>query len=235
MKWNKKYNYPKSSRSILNGSRHYNVSNQILPSVTSILSLTRSDSEKASLAAWAERVGKSESLRIKNTAAARGTEMHQKIEDFLLSRDNLNLFEEDEGDEKNKAKKMADLIIDEGLKPNLSEINGVECVCYYSGSNGFSGTSDLIGVFEGVESVIDFKQKNSIMKESYESLQTYFTQCGAYSLAHNKTYGSNITQGVILLATTDLVFQIFRVKGAKLIEYQNKFLERVEKYYSIVR
>jgi len=235
MKWNKKYNYPKSSRSILNGSRHYNVSNQILPSVTSILSLTRSDSEKASLAAWAERVGKSESLRIKNTAAARGTEMHQKIEDFLLSRDNLNLFEEDEGDEKNKAKKMADLIIDEGLKPSLSEINGVECVCYYSGSNGFSGTSDLIGVFEGVESVIDFKQKNSIMKESYESLQTYFTQCGAYSLAHNKTYGSNITQGVILLATTDLVFQIFRVKGAKLIEYQNKFLERVEKYYSIVR
>jgi genome maintenance exonuclease 1 len=235
MKWNKKYNYPKSSRSILNGSRHYNVSNQILPSVTSILSLTRSDSEKASLAAWAERVGKSESLRIKNTAAARGTEMHQKIEDFLLSRDNLNLFEEDEGDEKNKAKKMADLIIDEGLKPSLSEINGVECVCYYSGSNGFSGTSDLIGVFEGVESVIDFKQKNSIMKESYESLQTYFTQCGAYSLAHNKTYGSNITQGVILLATTDLVFQIFRVKGEKLIEYQNKFLERVEKYYSIVR
>ena len=110
MKWNKKYNYPKSSRSILNGSRHYNVSNQILPSVTSILSLTRSDSEKASLAAWAERVGKSESLRIKNTAAARGTEMHQKIEDFLLSRDNLNLFEEDDGDEKNKAKKMADLI-----------------------------------------------------------------------------------------------------------------------------
>ena len=235
MKWNKKYNYPKSSRSILNGSRHYNVSNQILPSVTSILSLTRSDSEKASLAAWAERVGKSESLRIKNTAAARGTEMHQKIEDFLLSRDNLNLFEEDDGDEKNKAKKMADLIIDEGLKPSLSEINGVECVCYYSGSNGFSGTSDLIGVFEGVESVIDFKQKNSIMKESYESLQTYFTQCGAYSLAHNKTYGSNITQGVILLATTDLVFQIFRVKDEKLIEYQNKFLERVEKYYSIVR
>ena len=83
MKWNKKYNYPKSSRSILNGSRHYNVDNQILPSVTSILSLTRSDSEKASLAAWADRVGKSESLRIKNSAAARGTEMHKKFEDFL--------------------------------------------------------------------------------------------------------------------------------------------------------
>jgi genome maintenance exonuclease 1 len=235
MKWNKKYNYPKSSRSILNGSRHYNVDNQILPSVTSILGLTRSDSEKASLAAWANRVGKSESLRIKNSAAARGTEMHKKIEDFLLSRDNLNLFEEDSDYEKNKAKKMADLIIDEGLKPSLNEINGVECVCYYPGSKGYSGTSDLIGVFEGVQSVIDFKQKNSILKESYDSFSNYATQLGAYSLAHNTVYGSNITQGVILLATTDLVFQIFRVKGEKLIEYQNKFLERVEKYYSIVR
>ena len=81
----------------------------------------------------------------------------------------------------------------------------------------------------------DFKQKNSILKESYDSFSNYATQLGAYSLAHNTVYGSNITQGVILLATTDLVFQIFRVKGEKLIEYQNKFLERVEKYYSIVR
>ena len=54
------------------------------------------------------------------------------------------------------------------------------------GDKGFAGTSDLIGVFNDVPSVIDFKQKNSIMKESYESLQTYFTQLGAYSLAHKQ-------------------------------------------------
>ena len=71
------------------------------------------------------------------------------------------------------------------------------------------------------------------MKESYDSLQTYFTQLGGYSLAHNTIYNSNITQGVILLATTDLVFQIFRIRDEKLIEYQNKFLERVEQYYVI--
>ena len=84
--------------------------------------------------------------------------------------------------------------------------------------------------------MIDFKQKNSILKESYDSFSNLFRpSVGAYSLAHNTAYGSNITQGVILLATTDLVFQIFRVKGEKLIEYQNKFLKRVEKYYSIVQ
>ena len=34
MKWNKLYKYPKSTRSLVEGNRHYDVSNEILPSVT---------------------------------------------------------------------------------------------------------------------------------------------------------------------------------------------------------
>ena len=232
MKWNKKYNYPTSSRSVINGSRHYTLNNQILVSVSSVLKMTKSESEKASLKAWQDRIGFKESLRIKNEAAQRGTEMHSLIENFLLGRSNLNLFEQEK--EKSHPQKMADLIISEGLKNKLSEINGVECFLYYPGPKGFAGTSDLIGIWDNIPSVIDFKQKNSIMKESYDSLQTYFIQLGAYSLAHNTVYGSSITQGVILLATKDLVFQVFRINNEKLIEYQNKFLDKVEQYYSII-
>lgn len=231
MKWNKKYNYPASIRSVLMGTRHYNINNQMLPSVTSILELTKSEEEKASLAAWKAKVGEKESLRISGEAAQRGSEMHTTIESFLLGRDNLDLFEEEK--KKNKSQLMADLIINEALKPKLSEIYGVESCVYYPGSRGYSGQADLIGVFDNIPSIIDFKQKNSIMKESYSSLQNYFTQLGGYSLAHNTVYGSNITQGVILLATTDLVFQIFRIRDDKLIEYQKKFLDRVERYYAI--
>ena len=232
MKWNKKYKYPSSSRSVINGSRHYTLNNQILVSVSSVLKMTKSESEKASLKAWQDRIGFKESLRIKNEAAQRGTEMHSLIENFLLGRSNLNLFEQEK--EKSHPQKMADLIISEGLKNKLSEINGVECVVHYPGPKGFAGTSDLIGIWDNIPSVIDFKQKNSIMKESYDSLQTYFIQLGAYSLAHNTVYGSSITQGVILLATKDLVFQVFRINNEKLIEYQNKFLDKVEQYYSII-
>ena len=232
MKWNKKYNYPTSSRSVINGSRHYTLNNQILVSVSSVLKMTKSESEKASLKAWQDRIGFKESLRIKNEAAQRGTEMHSLIENFLLGRSNLNLFEQEK--EKSHPQKMADLIISEGLKNKLSEINGVECVVHYPEPKGFAGTSDLIGIWDNIPSVIDFKQKNSIMKESYDSLQTYFMQLGAYSLAHNTVYGSSITQGVILLATRDLVFQVFRINNEKLIEYQNKFLDKVEQYYSII-
>ena len=232
MKWNKKYNYPTSSRSVINGSRHYTLNNQILVSVSAVLKMTKSESEKASLKAWQDRIGFKESLRIKNEAAQRGTEMHSLIENFLLGRSNLNLFEQEK--EKSHPQKMADLIISEGLKNKLSEINGVECVLHYPRPKGFAGTSDLIGIWDNIPSVIDFKQKNSIMKESYGSLHTFFMQLGGYSLAHNTVYGSSITQGVILLATKDLVFQVFRINNEKLIEYQNKFLDKVEQYYSII-
>ena len=226
MKWNKKYHYPSSTRSVHKGFRHYALKNQMLPSVTSIIEMTKTDREKESLATWKQRVGEKESAVISSEAAKRGSEMHSNIEQFLLGKDNLNLFEDEK--EKSKSRMMSDLIIEEGLRDKLEEIHGVECVLYYPGSKGFAGSSDLIGMYSGVHSVIDFKQKNSIMKESYDSLQNYYT------LAHNKVYGSNISQGVILLATTDLVFQIFRIKDEKLIEYQNKFLERVDQYYKLI-
>ena len=47
MKWNKLYKYPTSTRSLIEGNRHYDVSNEILPSVTTILQATQSDEKKA--------------------------------------------------------------------------------------------------------------------------------------------------------------------------------------------
>lgn len=232
MKWNKKYHYPNSIRSIHKGFRHYTLKNQMLPSVTSIIEMTKTDREKEALAAWKSKLGAKESSAISSAATKLGSEMHSNVEQFLLGKDNLNLFEDEK--EKSKSKMMSDLIIEEGLRDKLEEIHGVECVLYYPGPKGFAGSADLIGMYSGVHSVIDLKSKSSIMKENYDSLQNYYTQLGGYSLAHNKVYGSNISQGVILLATTDLVFQIFRIKDEKLTEYQNKFLERVDQYYELI-
>ena len=49
MEWNNKYTYPKSSRSIENGYRKYFFGDEKLPSVTTILSATKSEEEKAAL------------------------------------------------------------------------------------------------------------------------------------------------------------------------------------------
>ena len=50
MEWNKKFTYPRSTRSIINGSRHYSLDGSNLPSVTTILKFTQSEEDKASIA-----------------------------------------------------------------------------------------------------------------------------------------------------------------------------------------
>ncbi len=65
MKWNNKFNYPKSSRSNEDGFRKYLFGDKKLPSVTSILSATKSEEDKASLELWKQRVGYKEANRIK--------------------------------------------------------------------------------------------------------------------------------------------------------------------------
>ena len=223
MQWNNKFTYPKSMRSIVSGSRMYSVNQEKLPSVTSILQATQSEEKKASLANWKARVGAAEANRIKNDASSRGTSMHSHLEKYLLGQLNFELLEE----EASKSKKMADEIIEQGIKGKLSEIYGIEATLYYPGK--YAGTCDAVGVYEGQETIIDFKQSNKPKKEEW--IEDYYLQLGAYSLAHNVVHNSKITQGIVLLCTVDNLFQDFRIQGEKLEEYQNKFLEKVEQYY----
>ena len=225
MEWNNKFTYPKSTRSIVNGSRHYNLGGSNLPSVTSILKATQSAEDKAAIEAWKERVGHKEAEKIKNEASSRGSSMHSYIEQFLLGKFNLDLL-----DEENKSKKMAVEIIDNGLKNKLTEIWGAEATVYYPGK--YAGTADCIGVYEGKETILDFKQSNKPKKEEY--IEDYFLQIGAYSLAHNTVHNSKITQGVILICTVDRLFQDFKIKENELKNYQNKFLEKVDQFYQII-
>ncbi len=117
MKWNNKFTYPKSSRSLKNGFRHYLFDNNKLPSVTSILQATKSEEDKAALENWKQRVGHAEANKIKNEASSRGSSMHLHIENFLKNRINNSFFEENE-----QYKNMAKEIINKGIKGKLEEI-----------------------------------------------------------------------------------------------------------------
>jgi len=223
MQWNNKYNYPKSTRSIVDGSRHYSVNEERLPSVTTILKATESEEKKASLQAWKQRVGHKQAEIISREATSRGSSMHDYLEKFLLGKLNMDLL----GDN-TLEKMMADQIIENGLRNKLNEIWGCEATLYYPGK--YAGAADCIGVYENKETIIDFKQSNKPKKEEW--ISEYFLQLSAYSLAHDKVYGSNITQGVILLCTKDNIFQRFIVDGNILKDYQNQFLEKVEQFYA---
>ena len=65
MRWNKKFSYPSSTRSLVMGQRHYDIGNDKLPSVTTILQQTQSEEKKSKLAEWKQKVGedKADSIR----------------------------------------------------------------------------------------------------------------------------------------------------------------------------
>jgi len=207
---------------MINGSRHYSLDGSNLPSVTTILKATQSEEDKAGIAAWKERVGHKEAERISTEAKSRGSAMHSYLEKYLLGQLIQELVEEN-----NKSKQMAEIIIENGIKNKMSEIWGVESTLYYP--NKYAGTADCICVYEGKETIVDFKQSNKPKKKEY--IEDYFIQLGAYSLAHNIIYNSKITQGVVLLCTVDNLFQDFKIEGEQLIQFQNKFLEKVEQFY----
>ena len=223
MQWNNKYAYPKSTRSIIQGSRHYSVNQENLPSVTTILKATESEEKKAKLEDWKQRVGHKQAEIISREATSRGSSMHDYLEKFLQGKLNMDLL----GDN-TLEKMMADQIIENGLRNKLNEIWGCEATLYYPGK--YAGAADCIGIYENKETIIDFKQSNKPKKDEW--IDDYYLQCAAYSLAHNKVHSSNITQVAILLCTKDNIFQRFIVEGERLISYQNQFLEKVEQFYS---
>ena len=222
MHWNKKFNYPNSNRVIVDGSRYYNINDTKLPSVTEILKATESEEKKSSLLKWRQRVGNEEADRIMKTSSSRGTKMHKHIEEYLIGQSNIDL-----SSETNDAQLMSNKIINEGLC-NLDELWGAEVTLSFPGL--YAGTADACGLYNGKESILDFKQSNKPKKREW--IEDYFLQISAYALAHNKTYDTQISQGVILVCTPppETLFQEFIIDGDEFTQYQEKFLKKVDQF-----
>jgi len=225
MKWNKLYTYPKTVRSSVDGVRKYSIGDEKLPSVTTIISKTQDPSKTESLDRWKLRVGEVEAERIRNTAALRGTAMHTFLEHHIKGGNVLDLT-----DVGREASSMAKTIIDKGF-PDLEEIWGVECTLYYPGL--YAGQTDMCGIYQGRESIIDFKQSNKPKKAEW--IDDMFLQLVAYATAHDCIFGTKIEQGVILMCTPDNFFQRFIVNGSEFREWKWKWLKKIDQYYNLAK
>ena len=220
--WNKRFTYSHIQRiTEKSGLRHYSLDGAKVPSVTTILDKTKSQKEKDSLNAWKERVGYSEASRISRESTLRGDKMHKHLEDALHGKQSLDFEVLNDAE-----KKMSEVIINQALEKKLNEIWGCETPLYYPDSH--AGTSDLCGVYNNEESIIDFKSSTRLKKREW--ITDYFLQTCAYALAHNLQHKTNIKQGVILLCTPKLEFQEFIIKDNEFLWYQKKFMERVSMY-----
>ena len=219
-----KFNYPKSIRAYYNGQRLYDVNNEKLPSVTTILNATKSKEARENLNRWRTKLGAAAADKITKEATSRGQAMHDFLEKFLLGKLNLDLL----GDN-TLERQMADQIIENGLRNKINEIWGVEATLYYP--ERYAGAADLICNYEGKNSIVDFKNSTQLRKDEWNT--DYYLQLSAYQMAHNKVYGTDINQGVILVCTKDLMFQRFVIDSERLKHYQEIFMRKVDEYYKM--
>jgi ATP-dependent exoDNAse (exonuclease V) beta subunit len=217
MKKNEKYKYVQGSRSTEHGSRSYDVAGEKLPSVTTILAKTK---DQSYLTAWKQKVGNETAEQIKNLSSKRGTSMHKFLENHItgIGYDDLTGIGQE-------AKPMANKIIEIGLAP-VEEYYGSEVTLYYPGL--YAGSTDLVCLHNGMESIVDFKQSNRPKNKDW--IDDYFLQIAAYAMAHDYVYGSTIRQGVIMICTPDLYYQEFKIQDSDLRSWKHKWLHRLDMY-----
>ena len=224
MKWNKKFIYPKSQRSLIDGKRHYDIEQTKLPSVTTIISATQSEEKRQALADWKARLGDIAADRVRDVAALRGTAMHTYLDAYIQGTGHKDLTSVGR-----EAEPMAKKIISEGLC-DLNEIWGSEVTLYYP--ELYAGATDVVGIYNGRESIIDFKQTNKPKRREW--IDDYFVQLGAYAMAHNYVYQTKIQSGIVLMCSKDGFFQKFEVFDQEFVDYQHEFLKRTDQYYKNV-
>lgn len=198
----------------IGGKRHYISPNGVkLPSMTTVLGHFK----KAQIIEWRNRVGSKEADAISNRAATRGTKFHALMERYLKNEQNLF----------------------EGVMPDMwqafsdirSTIDKIDNIHYieaplYSEVLGIAGRTDVIGEYEQVPSIIDFK--TSLREKCEEWIDNYFEQGTGYSLMYEELTGFQINQIVIIISVDGLDKPQVFVKNR--IDYIDSLMTKIEAY-----
>lgn len=164
--------------------RFYHVHDSLYPSVTTVLG---SDT-KQQITEWRDSMGHREADIETARCAARGTEVHNTIEQYLLNNP-IDL----------SNSQYPDMF--RQIRMRLQPVSNIRLLegALYSHQLKIAGRVDCIADYDNVPSIIDFKTSTRF-KQTY-MIDNYFLQCAAYSLMYEEVYGETIDQYVIIVAT----------------------------------
>ena len=218
----KPYPYQELKRKSVNGKRLYeNPWGDPVPSVTTILDKTKPQKQRQALANWKKRVGEKEAQRIVTEAADNGSRMHAILE-YWVKNENYT------GETTILSEKMAD-VIKQNIETDLDEVWGSEVnLCF---PQLYAGTTDLVGVYKGKPTIMDFKQTNKPKKREW--IDDYFMQGAAYALAHNELYETKIEKIAIFMCSKECQFQLFEVDEKEFTDWETKWALRLQEFYEL--
>jgi genome maintenance exonuclease 1 len=219
------YPYKELKRKSIDGKRLYeNPYGDPVPSVTTILGATQSAEKRAGLANWKKRVGDAEAQRIVTEAANVGTVMHNILEYWVKNEE----YNPGNNIVHKQAKQMAE-VVKQNVESDLDEVWGSEVnLC---AANLYAGTTDLVGVYKGHPTIMDFKQTNKPKKREW--IEDYFLQGAAYATAHNEMYNTTIDRIAIFMCSRNCEWQLFECGPDEFSKWEIKWAQRLEKFYKL--
>lgn len=162
-----------------------------LPRVTEIIRATESQEDRERLRRWQHKMdkihGEGGADQARDQAAARGTNFHQKIQDYIVSGGTAPTFE----DPKEQTRWERGIAKIDAFAPF---IYGME-IPVENRFLGYRGTFDAIA-FKECPSLIDWKTTNRMKREEW--IEGYQLQITAYAMACEE-YGLEIDTGHIII------------------------------------
>ncbi|NJP18173.1 MAG: exonuclease [Hydrococcus sp. CRU_1_1] len=205
-----------------NGKQYYVDARGVrLPSVSTILSATKSQADKDRLLNWRKRLGTEEANRVSTTASRRGTKTHKYIQRYLQGEEFVCC--------------DASLPYWESIKPvleNISIVRSVESpIAHYE--LGYAGIVDCVASYQGVPCVCEWKTADK-PKGGIERLFDFPLQLMAYLGAVNYSYqklGVAINCALLVVAIPNLPAEVFWFEQTEVNFYWQKWKERINDYY----
>jgi genome maintenance exonuclease 1 len=215
-----KYPYPEMESITEPGvGRVYIRNEKFYPSITTILGGTMPQEKAKALKSWQNSLGKEKAAKVTKDAADNGTVIHTLTERFLKKEELVR-----PGDNFTTDNMAGFNALKLKLK-KIDEVWGLE-VPLYSDLIEVAGRCDCVGVYRGKPSIIDFK--TSMRLKNDKAIEDYKLQITAYSIMHNELFGTEITDGVILMTSAGGFPQEFFVDLTKYVE---PLVKRIDEFY----
>lgn len=195
-----------------NNFRYYKIANKLVPSVTSILRLSRHNQKDIFSAKQAD------SFEIGNL-------MHSYLEKYIKK----ERIETKETDNSKIAFQLSKSIID-NIFPNIDKFIASEVTIHEDYK--YAGRLDLLAEIDGKLTVIDYK--SSFRKKSSYQIDEHFQQLAAYASAHDKMFNTKIERAMIFVAYKDTFeYEVLEADSSSLNSYKDMWMDKL-RYYNDV-
>ena len=195
-----------------NNFRYYKIKNLLVPSVTSILRMSRPTQD------YNYSVTQSDSFEIGNI-------MHDYLDKYIT---NKNIQTENSKNSK-IAINLGNVIIN-NIFPKVTSFIASEATVH--NRFNYAGTLDLLAEIDNKLTIIDYK--SSYRKKSSYLIDEHFQQLAAYAMAHDDMHDTNIQQAMIFIVYKESYeFEILTADLSLLNDYKCMWQDKL-RYYNEV-